>query len=56
MEILTRFERVYTGFIAVRMVSWRAKVGGYAERRESDAARLACEEEVWLCNIVNHLL
>jgi hypothetical protein len=28
----------------------------YAGQRENDAARLAREEEVWLCNIVNHLL
>jgi hypothetical protein len=36
--------------------SLSSRVGEYAGQRKSDAARLAREEEVWLCNIVNHLL
>jgi hypothetical protein len=53
---LPRFECVYPVFVAVRVVLWRAEVGRYAGQRESNAARLACEEEVWLCNIVDELL
>jgi hypothetical protein len=53
---LLSFECVDAVFMAVVMVLFRAEVDGYTRQRESDAARLAREEEVWLCNIVDQLL
>jgi hypothetical protein len=49
IESLLSFECVDAVFMAVMMVLFRAEVDG-------DAARLAREEEVWLCNIVDQLL
>jgi hypothetical protein len=42
--------------MAVVIVVSRAEVGEYTRQREGDAARLACEEAVWLWNIVDQLL
>jgi hypothetical protein len=42
--------------MAIVMVLLRAEVRGYTRQREGDAARLAREEEVWLCNIADQLL
>jgi hypothetical protein len=53
IQSLPRFVCVYSVFVAVRMLLWRAELGRYAGQRESNAARLACEEEVWLRNIVD---
>jgi hypothetical protein len=53
MKSLPRFEYVYTVFVAVGVVLRGAEVGRYTGQRESNAAGLAREEEVWLCNIVD---
>ena len=56
IECLPSSDCVDAFFMAIGMVLLRAEAGGYTRQRESDAARLAREEEAWLCGIVDQFL